>query len=106
MAHHPTHQQSPSTKTEAGKILVTWLKLDMLMVQLPQDLSQWLLVAVADHRKFISKRYYNNFNILSTNTELWDFGSLETQIIDATLSTNSAYGVGLFLVDKNYCSKT
>ena len=54
---HPTHQQSPNTKTEAGKMLETWLKLDMLMVQSPQDLSQWLLVVMQIvERKFISER--------------------------------------------------
>ena len=61
MAHHPTYQQSPNTKTEAGKMLETWLKLDMLMVQSHQDLSQWLLVVhqVMDQRKFISERNYS-----------------------------------------------
>ena len=55
---HPTHQQSPNTKTEAGKMLETWLKLDLLMVQSPQDLSQWLLVVIqmVEDRKFISER--------------------------------------------------
>ena len=43
-------------------------------------------------------------HILSTNTELWEFDSLETQIIDPTLS--SRYGLfGVFLVDVGYCSK-
>ena len=58
MVHLPTHQQSPNTKTEAGKMLETWLKLDMVMVQSPQDLSQWLLVVIqmVEDRKFISER--------------------------------------------------
>jgi len=59
MVHLTTHQQSPNTKMEAGKILETWLKLDMVMVQSPQDLSQWLLVViqiVVKQRKFISER--------------------------------------------------
>ena len=55
---HPTHQQSPNTKTEAGRMLETWLKLEILMVQSPQDLSQWLLVVIqmVEDRKFISER--------------------------------------------------
>ena len=57
MVDLPTHQQSPNTKTEAGKMLETWLKLDMVMVQSPQDLSQWLLVVMQIvERKFISER--------------------------------------------------
>ena len=61
MVHLPKHQQLPNTKTEAGKMLETWLKLDMLMVQSHQDLSQWLLVVhqVMDQRKFISERNYS-----------------------------------------------
>ena len=58
MVYLDTYQQSPNTKTEAGKMLETWLKLDMLMVQSPQDLSQWLLVVfqMMEDRKFISER--------------------------------------------------
>ena len=58
MGHLPTHQQSPNTKTEAGRMLETWLELDMLMVQSPQDLSQWLLVVnqVVDQCKLVSER--------------------------------------------------
>ena len=57
MVHLPTHQQLPNTKMEAGKMLETWLKLDMVMVQSPQDLSQWLLVVMQIvERKFISER--------------------------------------------------
>ena len=39
-------------------MLETWLKLDMLMVQSHQDLSQWLLVEfhISEQRKFISER--------------------------------------------------
>ena len=44
--HLPTHQQLPNTKTEAGTMLETWLKLDMVIMQSPQDLSQWLLVVI------------------------------------------------------------
>ena len=43
-------------------------------------------------------------NILSTNKEMWEFDSLETQIIDPTLSENYMF-FGLFLVDVGYCSK-
>jgi len=57
MVHLPEHQQSPNTKTEAGRMLETWLKLDMAMVQSPQVLSQWLLVVIqiVEKRKFISE---------------------------------------------------
>ena len=43
---------------EAGKTLETCPTLDMLMVQSPQDLSQWLLVVrhMVEDRKFISER--------------------------------------------------
>ena len=40
-----------------------------------------------------------------TNTELWNWDSLESQIIDPTLSKDYAFGIALFLVDHNYCSK-
>ena len=57
MVHLTEHQQSPNIKTEAGRMLETWLKLDMVMVQSPQDLSQWLLVVMQIvERKFISER--------------------------------------------------
>ena len=58
MVHQPTHQQLPNTKTEAGKMLETWLKLDMVMVQSPQDQSQWLLVVfqIVDQRECIFQR--------------------------------------------------
>ena len=58
MVHLTTYQQSPNTKTEAGKMLETWLKLDLIMVQSPQDLSQWLLVVIQmlENRKFKSER--------------------------------------------------
>ena len=58
MVHLSTHQQSPNTKTEAGRMLETWLKLDLIMVQSPQDLSQWLLVVIqmVEDRKCLSER--------------------------------------------------
>ena len=58
MVHLTAHQQSPNTKTEAGRMLETWLKLDMLMVQSPQDLSQWLLgvMQVVELRKCLFER--------------------------------------------------
>ena len=40
----------------------------------------------------------------NTITELWEFDSLETQIIDLTLS-RSYENPGVFLVDVGYCSK-
>ena len=58
MVHRTTHQQLPNTKTETGKMLETWLKLNMLMVQSPQDQSQWLLVVIhiVEQRKCICQR--------------------------------------------------
>ena len=62
VVHLTSHQQSPNTKTEAGKMLETWLKLDVVMVQSPQDLSLWFLVVIllviqiVEQRKFISER--------------------------------------------------
>ena len=43
---------------ETGKILETWLKLEIVMVQSPQDLSQWLLVVlqIVDQREFKPER--------------------------------------------------
>ena len=116
MVHRTTHQQLPNTKTETGKMLETWLKLDMLMVQSPQDQSQWLLVVIhiVEQRKCICQRdnsiiinynYIYKYYIFSTNTELWNFDTLESQIIDPTLSRNYSYGIGLFLVDAKYCAK-
>ena len=90
-------------------MLETWLKLEKVMVQSLQDISQWLLVAeqIMEPRKCISERYYIFFysNIFSTDTELWEFDSLENQIIDPILSYDYQFGIGLFLVDKKYCSK-
>ena len=58
MVHHPTHQQLLNTKTEAGRMLETWLKLGMLMVQSPLDLPQWLLldIQMVEDRKCLSER--------------------------------------------------
>ena len=58
MVHFTEHQQSPNTKTEAGRMSETWLKVDVVMVQSPQDLSQWLLVVILmmEDRKCISQR--------------------------------------------------
>ena len=67
MVHLLEHQQSPNTKTETGRILASWIKLDILMVQSPQGLSQWLLVVglapiveqaqIVELREFTSERY-------------------------------------------------
>ena len=46
LVHRCSHQQLPNTKTETGKMLETWLKLDMVMVQSPLVLSQWSLVVI------------------------------------------------------------
>ena len=50
---------------EAGKLFEIWLKLDMIMVQSPQDLLQWLLAVVnmVECRKCISGRYYSIISI-------------------------------------------
>ena len=42
-------------------MLETWLKLGMLMVQSPQDLSQWLLVVnqIVEDRKCVSGSNYS-----------------------------------------------
>ena len=63
VVHLTTHQQSPNTMMDAGKMLEPWLKLDVIMVQSPQDLSLWFLVVIQilDNvvnikRKFISER--------------------------------------------------
>ena len=46
--------QLPNTKTEIGKSLVTWLKLEVIMVQLPLDILQWLSVVIlVEQRKCI-----------------------------------------------------
>ena len=62
---HLTLRQLQNTKMETGKMLATWLKLDMVMVQSPQDRSQWLLVAIqiAKNRKFISKHDFSIIQI-------------------------------------------
>ena len=56
--HRPTYQQLPNTKTVAGRMLETWLKLEILMVQSPLDLSQWLLVVfqMVEDGKCLSER--------------------------------------------------
>ena len=40
-----------------------------------------------------------------TNPELWNFDSLENERIGSTLSQFYSFGLALFLVDDNYCSK-
>merc|ERR1711990_267087 len=45
------------------------------------------------------------FSGSSTNTELWEFDTLETQIMDPTLSSNYLY-FGVFLVEKVVTSLT
>jgi len=39
------------------------------------------------------------------NTELWEFESSDTKIINPTLSDNYRFGIGLFAVDVGYCRK-
>ena len=46
MVRQATYLQSPNTKTEIGKMLEIWLKPDIILVQLPLVLLQWLLVEV------------------------------------------------------------
>jgi len=41
----------------------------------------------------------------STNTELWEFESSGTEIINPKLSESFSYGIGLFAVDVGYCRK-
>ena len=105
MVRLTSHQQLPSTKTTIGKLLVTWLKLEIIMVQSHPDLQQWLLVVcqTVDQRKCIFERYRINC-IFSMLTELWDLDSFENQIIDPTLPTNYIMP-GLFLVDIGFCAK-
>ena len=66
MVHLQKHQQLPNTKTETGKMLETWLKLEVVMVQSHQDLSQWLSLAnqIVDTRKFKSERNDRIISIL------------------------------------------
>ena len=47
--------QLPNTKTEIGRELATWPKLDIITVQLLLDILQWLLVVLqlVEHRKCI-----------------------------------------------------
>ena len=74
------HRPSPNTKTEAGRMLETWLKLGMLMVQSPLDLPQWLLVDIQmmeKQRKCISQHENSIILIFSVrirncgNSTLW-----------------------------------
>merc|ERR1712126_80019 len=39
----------------------------------------------------------------TTNTEIWDFNSNTTEIINQTLSGSYRWGMGLFPVDVGYC---
>ena len=43
--------------------------------------------------------------ISSTNTEVWEFESSGTKIINPTLSSDYLNGIGLFVVDVGYCKK-
>ena len=102
---HTTLLQSPNTKIEIGKMLVTWPKLEVHIVPSHRGPLQWLLVVIqlVDQRKckFISVLF--NF-ILSTNTELLELNSFESEIIGPTLSIYYS-SPGLFLVEVGYCSK-
>ena len=72
----PTYQQLPNSKTVAGRMLETWLKLDLVMVQSPLDLSQWLLVAgqiVEKQRKCIS--HHENSIILMFSVRIRNCGN-------------------------------
>ena len=113
LVRHPTQQQSPNTKREIGKTRVTWRKLESIMVQLPLEILQSLLVVEPmHHRKCILKLnpqsdlYHMSYMtlFLSMITELWELDSFKNQIINRTLSTNYIMP-GLFLVDIGYCSK-
>ena len=46
MVRQATYLQSPNTKTEIGKMLEIWPKRDIILVQSPLNLLQWLLVEV------------------------------------------------------------
>ena len=52
---HTELLQLLSTKTEIGRQLATWPKLDIITVQLLLDILQWLLVVLqlVEHRKCI-----------------------------------------------------
>ena len=53
----PQTAQLPSlnTKTEIGKSLATWPKLELHTVPLPLDILQWLWVVIlVEHRKWYS----------------------------------------------------
>ena len=102
---HPAHQQLPSTKKTIGKLLETWLKLDIVMLRSHPDLQQWLLVVlqIVDQRKCTFERYRINC-IFSMLTELWELDSFENQIIDPTVPTDYR-APGLFLVDIGFCAK-
>ena len=113
LVRNPTQLQSRNTKTEIGKTLETWRKLESIMVQLPLEMLHWLLVVEPmQHRKCILKlrpksdlchmSYMTLF--LSMITELRELDSFKNQIINRTLSTNYIMP-GLFLVDIGYCSK-
>ena len=113
VVRHLTQQQSPNTKTEIGNTLVTWRKLESIMVQLPLEILQWLLVVEPmQHRTCILKlkpksdlchmSYMTLF--LSMITELRELDSFKNQIINRTLSTNYIMP-GLFLVDIGFCSQ-
>ena len=45
-----------------------------------------------------------NNNVLRTPTELWDSETREGQIINPTLFQTYSYGIGLFLVDPDFCN--
>ena len=60
MVHLTEHQQSPNTKMEAGKTLETWLKLELVIMQSPPDLSQWLLVV--DHINLEQRKFKSESN--------------------------------------------
>ena len=59
-------------------MLETWLKLGMLMVQSPQDLSQWLLVVnqIVEDRKCVSGSKEIRAFIFKANFSLTTFDML------------------------------
>ena len=85
LVHHLERQQLPNTKTEAGKMLETWLKPDMVMVQSPQDQSQWLLVVIqlVDQRECISQR--NNSIIIIFTVRIRNCGNSTLSIAKSSI---------------------
>ena len=81
---------------------MTWKKDEMAMDQLLSELKLWSLVVGLTSKYTILPRKSHFF--LSFETEVWELENGNNKGINVTL-TDFYYGIGLYAIDFNFCSK-